>query len=62
MWAAMVVFVIKHVEQRLEIGDRCWLVKLGSKPFFEGLLETFDLAARGWMMWPAVLLNDSHWD
>ena len=56
----MVVFVAELVEQDLEIYDGGGLVRLGSQPVLQGLLEALDFAAGGRMVWATVLLNDAH--
>jgi hypothetical protein len=43
----------------LQLGDRRGLLGLGAQPGLHGLLEPFDLAAGGRMVWAAVLLDDA---
>jgi len=57
VWAVVVVELDEGVEQCLEVGDGRWLV-LGTEPLLEGLLESFDFAARGWVVGSGVLLDD----
>ena len=45
MGAMVVVVVAEGVEHGLQLGDRGWLVWLLGEPGFEGLVESFDLAA-----------------
>ena len=48
------VVVDEHelVEEGLELGECGGLVGLFLQPVFEGLLEAFDFAACGWVVWP----------
>ena len=58
MWSAVVVFVDEDVDQGLELGDGGRLVGLSAEPFLQGLLESFDFPAGGWVVGAGVLLDD----
>ena len=57
MGAAVVVFVDEPVDLLLELLDSPGS-SLGSQPLFEGLVESFDFPAGGWMVGSAVFLDD----
>ena len=56
MGPAFVVVVNELVEEGLELVDGRGLTGLGPQPLLHRLLESFDFAARGWMVRPGVLL------
>ena len=57
----VVVDIDEGVDVGLEFGDGggCWL---SAEPFLEGLLESFDFAAGGWVVGSRVLLADTVFD
>lgn len=58
----LVVVGDEDVEERLELGDRRWLDRLGPQPLLHRLLESFDLATGGGVVGPGVLLADPEAD
>ncbi len=55
----LVVLDDEQVEQGLQFGDRGGLDGLGAQPLLQRLLDAFDLAAGGGVIWGAVLLHDA---
>jgi hypothetical protein len=56
--STVVVEVDELLKELLELGDRVGLDELAGEPSLEGLLEAFDLAARGRGVRPGILLGD----